>query len=293
MKYLVKNNICAIVAAAMCCAWSPELQAQEGDAGQTVIRLNYHNENNRLQYLSLESLLKRKQTFTPQKNKSYQIYLDSASPSNKIADVVTNESGKAKAIFPPHLREAWEAAAQHSLIVKEGEEELISDMMITKAKIDIDTINEDGTRSILVKVYKKEENEWKPAADVELKAGVKRMGGLLSGGEEESYTTDSAGVALIAFNKDSLPGDQQGRITLMARIDENEELGNLTVEKTVPWGIAVNPRRDFFNERTLWSTRFNAPYWLLVMAYSIVIAVWGTLIYLIMQLIRIKKLGKT
>ena len=78
---------------------------------------------------------------------------------------------------------------------------------------------------------------------------------------------------------------------LVAKVEDNEQYGNLIIEKTVPWGIATRVDNSFFNQRTLWSTRFRTPWWLLFMAYSIVIAVWGTIIYLVLQIVKIKKLG--
>jgi len=265
--------------------------AQEEEKAQSIVRLQYHNDNNTLQYWLLESQLKKNKVFSPQKNKKYQIYLDSASDQTKIGDVVTNDEGKAKAILPPSLKSLWESSDQHTFIVKEGEEELISDLVINKGRIVMDTVNEEGVRSIKVSVSKLVNKAWAPAADIELKVGIRRMGGLLNAGEEETYTTDSSGTVTVEFKRDSLPGDQKGNIMLMARVDESDILGYLSIEKSVPWGKISNPPTDFFEQRTLWSTRLHTPYWLLFMAYSIVIAVWGTLIYLIAQLLKIKKLG--
>ena len=124
-----------------------------------------------------------------------------------------------------------------------------------------------------------------------MKVGVTRSASILSAGDEDTYTTDSTGMATAEFKKDSLPGDNQGNITLVARIEDNDLYGNLSVEKTVPWGIAVKTETGFFDQRTLWSTRFRTPGWLLFMAYSIVISVWSVLIYLVFQLIKIKRLS--
>ena len=135
-------------------------------------------------------------------------------------------------------------------------------------------------------------NQWVPAKDVEMKIGIERLGGILSAGDEQTYTTDSTGTATSEFKKDSLPGDQQGNFMLIAKVEDNDELGNLIVEKKVPWGVAMKPDNNFFAQRTLWSTRFRTPIWLLFMAYSIVIGVWGTIIYLVVQLVKISKLGK-
>ena len=61
-----------------------------------------------------------------------------------------------------------------------------------------------------------EDNEWKPASDVEMKVGVTRSASILSAGDDDTYTTDSTGMATAEFKKDSLPGDNQGNITLIA-----------------------------------------------------------------------------
>jgi hypothetical protein len=122
--------------------------------------------------------------------------------------------------------------------------------------------------------------------------GVVRSGGsLLPVGDEATYTTDSTGKITAELTKKNLPGDEKGNLVLIARVDENDTYGNLSVVKTVPWGVAVKPNTKFFEQRTLWSTRFRTPLWLLGMAISIMAGVWGTIIYLVFQLVKVKKLG--
>lgn len=278
----------------LCCFVSFEQTAiaqSDSVPATKVIRMHYYNVNNSMQYILLESQLKKEKNFTPQANKTYNLYLDSV--SNPLATVKTDKDGKAKAFIPPSLKTAWDGSAQHTFIVKEGDEELVSDYVITKSKIDIDTANEDGARVITVSIMKMDNNEWKPAADVELKVGFERLGGILSAGDEETYTTDSTGMVKVSVTKDSLPGDVKGSITIAARADDNETFGNLLAEKNVSWGTPLVINTHFFDQRTLWTTRFRTPIWLLAMAYSIVIGVWGTLIYLIFQVIKIRKLGRS
>lgn len=267
------------------------VRAQEDTTGTKIVKLHYYNSNNSMQYLVLESTLKKNKVFTPQKNKSYQVFLDEASPASLVGTLKTNEEGKAKTFIPVSLKAAWDSAAKHTFIVKEGEEDVIDDYAITKARVKIDTATSDGVRSITATIEKYEGNEWIPAKDVEMKVGIERLGSILSAGEEETYTTDSTGSVTVEVKKDSLPGDQKGFLTLAVKVEDNDDLGNLLAEEKVPWGVPTKVSTDFFNQRTLWSTRFHTPYWLLFMAYSIVISVWGTLIYLLLQLLKIKKLG--
>ena len=146
----------------------------------------------------------------------------------------TDKDGKAKA-FIPNTKSSLGRLFPTHFIVKEGDEELVSDYVITKSKIDIDTANEDGARVINVSVMKMDNNEWKPAAGVELKVGFERLGGILSAGDEETYTTDSTGTVKVTVTKDSLPGNEKGIITIAARADDNETFGNLLAEKNISW----------------------------------------------------------
>lgn len=264
------------------------LAAQE--EGKKIVKLHYVNSNNSVQYLLLESMLKKGKVLSPITHQSYKIYLDSAG-INLISNLKTDETGKAKAFIPPSLKAVWDASSQHTFIVMAGDEEVISDFVITKAKITLDTSNADGVRNITVSVLKMEDTKWVPAADVEMKVGIQRLGGILSAGEEDNYTTDSSGTVMVEFKRDKLPGDQKGNLLLVAKVEDNELFGSLIAEKKALWGVAAKVETGFFDQRTLWSTRFRTPYWLLFMAYSIIIGVWGTLFYLIRQVIEIIKLG--
>jgi len=294
MKKLKKSKFCLLVLPLLVTLFAQRVAAQEDSVvAKELVKLKYFNDNNSLQFLLLENSLKTGKKIEPLSNKVFQIYLDSDKAENLIGKVTTDQSGKAKTILPPSLKNAWETNASHKFIViAEGKnKEPVAELEITKAKIEIDTASNEGTRSILVRVKKYENNEWLPANEVEMKIGIQRLGGILSAGEAETYTTDSSGTASAEVNKDSLPGDQKGNIVLVAKVEDNDLFGNLIVEKAVPWGVAAKSDGTFFDRRSLWSTRIRTPFWLLFMAYSIVIGVWGTIFYLVLQIIKIKKLG--
>ena len=294
MKKLKKNKFIFLLLPLLFALLTNTVAAQEDSViAKELVKLKYFNDNNSVQFLILENSLKTGKKIEPLKNKIFQLYLDSNKTENLIAKVTTDENGKAKSFLPPSLKDVWEASPRHKFIaVAAGkEEEPAAEIEIVQAKIKIDTASKDGVRSIVVQVMKYENSEWVPANEVEMKVGIQRHGGILSAGDEETYTTDSIGTAAVELKKDSLPGDQNGNIVLVAKVEDNDLFGNMVIEKTVPWGVAVKSNHSFFDQRTLWTTRFRTPFWLLFMAYSIVIGVWGTIFYLIIQIIRIKKLG--
>jgi hypothetical protein len=295
MKKLKSNKYWLLIFSLLMAFNSMVYAQDEPVETKEVVNLHYFNINNNVQYLLLESLLKTGKKSEPQSNKVFQLYLDVNDPANLIAKVLTDANGKAKAIVPEKLKTLWNGTSDHTfIVVAEGsskEEETSSEFTITKAKITIDTSNTDGVRSIIASVMKLKNNEWVPASEVEMKLGVKRMNSILSAGDEATYTTDSTGTVTVEYKKENMPGDEHGNILLAARVEDNDELGNLLIEKPVNWGVAIKEDKSFFDQRTLWTTRFHTPYWLLIMAYSIALGVWGTILYLVFQLVKIKKLG--
>ncbi len=271
--------------------------AQKETKTDILVSYRYFVKNNSLPYLLLQTRIKADNKLQTLPGVVLKLFLDQSIPENLIAKVRTDEKGMAKAVLPVSLKEVWDSSATHKfLAVVEAtslEEETTTELEITKAKIVLDTINEEGARKVMAQVLALENGEWIPAKDVEVKIGVRRLGGDMKIGEEESYTTDSLGQLTGEFKIDSLPAeDKKGNIVLVAKTEDNERFGNLSQEKTVPWG-AYFERQTNFNQRSLWATRDKAPIWLLLMACSIIAAVWGVIIYLVFQLFKIKKLGNS
>lgn len=295
MKQLNKFNLCILlVLCFFICGIN--VSAQDTAKAEPAVSIRYYVKNNSFPYLVVQSGLKTGKKVKPLAAQKVSIFLDNAKPENLLANTLTDENGKAEATIPPVLKDIWANSAKHNFIaVMNGDSpgnEITASIEITKAKIEIDTANADGIRSISVKVLYQENNNWVPAKDVEMKVGVSRNASILSAGDDATYTTDSSGIVSAELKKDSLPGDEKGNIVLAAKVEDNDQYGNLFIEKKAPWGVAFSPDKNFFDQRTLWTTRFRTPFWLLFMAYAIVIGVWGTIIYLVVQIVKINKLGK-
>jgi hypothetical protein len=294
MKWKKKNNVAILTLTLLFGSYTPVF-AQDSTKKELILNVAYHMDNNKIIYLTVNAKTKIDGKFQQVANSVSDLYLDSVGDNNFIAKVTTDAKGIAKAIIPAALKTAWEASSNHTFIgvakANKDFNETKTETPVTKTKITIDTNSTDGVRNIIVTVLAHKNGEWVPAKDVEMKVGINRLGGILSAGDEETYTTDSTGMVTVELKKDSLPGDEKGNLILAAKVEENDQYGNLLVEKTTPWGVALVTEKNFFDQRTLWSTRFRTPLWLLFMAYSIVIGVWGVLVYLIIQIFKIKKLG--
>lgn len=289
------HNIKAISLLIFCFIIAMKVFAQD-EKPELMLGVRHFSENNSLQYLKVQTQLKANNKLQPLKDIVVQLYLDSVAIENLIGKIKTDEKGSAQTIVPISLKNLWTASDTHRFIAiaraTSKDEETTTELEIARSKIEIDTLNEDGIRSVTAKVFSYNNGEWIPSQDVEVKIGVERLGGSLKVGDDETYTTDSLGEVTGEFKLDSLPAsDNKGNIVLVAKVEDNDQFGNLSITKTVPWGKYYQPVNTF-GQRSLWAPRFRAPLWLLFMAYSIVAGVWGVIIYLVIQIFRIKKLGQ-
>jgi hypothetical protein len=259
------------------------------------LNLAYYLPQNNVPYLLVTTKTKVERKFIAVKDLKVKVYLNEATDSNLIQSFQSGEWGEERVYIPTSFKSAWEATSSFTFIAvadaNKEFDETQAEAQVTRAKIEIDTNRTDETKNVVVHVKELQNGVWVPANGVELKIAVKRSLGNLPIGDEETYTTDSTGSVTVEFKRDSLPGDNKGNLILVARTEDNETFGNLFAEKIVNWGVAP-VIDDSFNHRSLWATRFKTPVWLLVLAYSIVAGVWGTLIYLVKQLLKIKKMGR-
>lgn len=128
-----------------------------------------------------------------------------------------------------------------------------------------------------------------PVADVPLKVFVKRAFALLPVGGDFTYT-DEDGKIMIPFPQD-IPGDENGDLTVVVKVDEDEDYGTVQFEEEVNWGVPSLSQSPIA-ERSLIGARDNAPLFMVVSINIILFGIWGYLLYLLYGLVRIKKLGK-
>ncbi|MGN6193890.1 MAG: hypothetical protein ACTHOB_03060 [Ginsengibacter sp.] len=272
-----------------------KMKAQDSAASKTQLSISYFLPANNIPYLEVATRKKEGRKFQPVKNIAVNIYFDQPERKNLLGQVTTDSIGKARIGFPPSFKNVWDTTNEFKFIAEESSTEkdpLTADITIKKAILTIDTTtSEDRTRMVTAVLKEKNGGDWLPVKDIDMVLSVKRLLGNLSVGDKETYTSDSTGVSSAEFKRDSIPGDQKGNIILVAQVVDNDNYGNLAVEKSVNWGTPAKPLKNFFAQRALWSIRTETPLWLLFTVYSIVLGVWGTLIYLVFQVVKIKKLG--
>jgi len=160
----------------------------------------------------------------------------------------------------------------------------------SNAKITLSFSGKDSTRQVKATLTKPDANGNDTAVKgVDIHFYVYRSFGLLPI-EGDNLTTDENGEATVDFPND-IPGDKSGNVTVIARVEDNDELGNFETKKNIQWGIPVNQQQTA-QPRALWSSGNNAPWPLVITVTSMVVIVWGIIFYIIFQLVAIKRAGR-
>jgi hypothetical protein len=151
-----------------------------------------------------------------------------------------------------------------------------------KAEIKLSFDQNDSTR--FCKAMVTADN--KPVAEIEVHFYVQRMYSLLPIGK--AIETDSNGEAVANFPLD-LPGDKNGNIVAIAKIEDDDNYGTVEARSEVKWGILPNNEADVWNNRSLSASRDKAPMILIIVSNLIIAFIWGTILYVVFQIFRIRK----
>jgi len=266
--------------------------SQAPEKGNVNIAVNYFITNNKIPRLLVKVNTKVNGKFLNLADIGLKLFLDKDSAGTFIKNVITNDKGEATAYIPVSVKAEWNTSVKHTFLATfDGNKKYnpaTGNLTVAKAKILIDA---GSDKTVTATVFEMKDTTWAPVKGVDVVFAIRRLGADLTINETPTFTTDSTGKASGDFKRDSIPGDAKGNITLVAKIVDNDQYGNLSIEKTVPWGAKFIPVNTF-NERTLFATRAKAPIWLIFIATGIIIAVWAVLILLVVNLFKIKKLGQ-
>lgn len=150
-----------------------------------------------------------------------------------------------------------------------------------EAKISLNLETVDGENVCTATVT----SEDLPVAEVNVSLFAKR---LLSHLPIEEVSTDEQGVASFTVPKDIPSID--GKLILIAKIVDDENYINTEVSVETNWGTVVVIDNSNFDDRSLFAAREKAPVYFIAASLIILSLVWGTLIWALFQLIRIKRL---
>lgn len=162
-------------------------------------------------------------------------------------------------------------------------EEGVGEVSVKRAKLMATPIEEEGVYSVQVKLVDLSTGAEIPVPEAAIGLFVRRQFNPLKVGEG---TTDEAGEATIEF-PGKLPGNAEGNLQVIARLDEDENFGFLEANFIgKKWGTPVSDKLED-QPRALWSA--HPPVWMLITFIVMMTAVWGHYIVIVYELFRLRK----
>lgn len=162
----------------------------------------------------------------------------------------------------------------------ESTEEVVA---VKRAKLLMTPQAEDSVYTVQLKLVDLSTGMETAVPETNLNVYVKRLFSPLKVGEEAA--TDENGEASIEI-PNNLPGDANGNISLIAKLEDNEVYGNLETTVNQKWGIAVSDESKSL-PRALWSP--DPPIWMLITFIVMMTLVWGHYLVIIYELFRLRK----
>lgn len=209
----------------------------------------------------------------------------------KIGEVKTDVHGTAVLKIP--ARNSYMRNEQQMLSLKsvyagnDKYEASIGEFALKPAKLKVSFYEEDSVRFVKVEgAQLNADGSETPLAEATVSVGVPKMFSILKLAE---ITLDSTGTGTAEFPSDII-GDSLGNLTVVAIIEENDILGNVTGYANNTWGLPkhlISPDRP---SRELWTP--IAPLWMIITLIIMLLGVWGHYVYAIFQLVMIKKSSK-
>jgi hypothetical protein len=204
----------------------------------------------------------------------------------KISVAVTDEKGVAEIILKdtgsltPDEEGKWSFISEYD--GNDTIESSVSKLSVRDISLKMELNEVDTIKTISVKASKIEKGIEIPVPGELVTIYVPRMFSLLPIGE---ITLDDAGTGSVEFPAD-LPGDKEGNITIIAKIEDHPDYGFLEKRETVKWGT-VSDYSSPAGHRALWTK--TAPRWMIYTLSVLLTGVWGHYLFAIISLIRIKR----
>lgn len=148
------------------------------------------------------------------------------------------------------------------------------------------TMNEDSAAISIYAEYKAEDGSMKVLKNTQILIGAKRAFGSLPIGE---VTTDEQGRGEFTVPATTI-GDEEGLVDVFISLGEDFEAQVVLLENA-----AMGTPKDVdthIRQGVLWSTNDNMPYWLVFSFALMVLGAWGTIGYVVLQIVKIKKQSK-
>jgi hypothetical protein len=269
------------------CLGLQNLSAQDNSKNKVRLKVDYVKIINGDSYLDISTgaRIDKKNVSVPYLD--LLIYNETEQDEIELGTITTNPKGKIKFVLP-ELRSMLPDSSQIYTIKvafkgNENFKRASKSVSFKDANIAARLITKDSLNYISATLTDAYSNS--PISDEHLNIQVQRLFNPLKMGEEFN-NTDDKGMVLVPI-EEGIPGID-GNLLIEVVLNDNDTYGTIKAIVEAPIGKVIIDESTF-DKRTLWSPRDKTPLFILVFGNFLIFGMWGIIIYLIVNLFRIKK----
>lgn len=266
---------------------TPGIMAQDDSRIQPTLKLDYFHIDS-VQMLRATLRVKADGRFSPVPAMEISFINLRGAKETPMGKSMTNEKGVASILIPDEILasggEQGIYTFEASFYGNEKYGNVTSDASMKPLRMEMSFFQKDEEKMVNLNVFEAGTiNNWVPVENLDVLIYIPRTFSLLKVAQA-SIVNGS-----ISFDfPTSVPGNQLGYLTLVAKVEDNEIYGNVEVNGTINWGKPL-PSEKAIN-RGLGDT--NAPLWMVYTLIVLLSLVWFHYMYVIFTVFRIRYLGK-
>jgi hypothetical protein len=268
-------------------------QVEEKLKAKMSVSFKQGNDDKRTVKVIIKHKDKEKKEMIYGKNMEVLLYINEIAPENLIGKNKTNFKGVTFIEMNDLFYKIADTATSYDFIVQLPENDTYKEkqksVTIEDVKLEMEVYEEDSIRYVKAHLQKNMDTSYVPLADVKISFGLKcTFSNLPFGGDYTSTGED--GYVTVQFPNDYV-GDEEGNVGIVVSLIDHETFGNVEKTETVDWAIPLVIDNSDLKQK-LWSSQANAPIALVTTIVILILGIWGTLFYLMYDLLRIRKMGK-
>jgi hypothetical protein len=266
---------------------APRIMAQEGGSIPTVLKLGYFHADSS-QNLTATLQAKVDGRYLPLSGMEIEFQFLLGRTEKSLGTALTSENGNVTFSIPYDITTSGGDKGIYSFKASfSGKDNYDKASALTSMKplrMEISFFQKNEEKMVSLKAFEPgTNNEWIPVKNLDIQFFVPRTFSLLKVGQASIVD----GSTSLEFPT-TIPGNQLGYLTIVAKVEENETYGNVEVSGTINWGKPLPPEKII--RRGLGDT--NAPLWMVYTLIVLLSLVWFHYIYVLFSVFRIRNLGK-
>jgi hypothetical protein len=250
----------------------------------TRIRVEYFRDYNKIESL-IATLRIKEERYIPFTNAVVHFYLVNDTSSVELGKIKTDDYGEARFILDENLNLTKDSLGVLTFEVEyEGNKENKGHKRkasVKQANLEVSFFQKDTIKYIEVNANELVlDEQYIPIEDLEILFYIKGTFSLLNFAKEK---TDENGNVKIEFPV-YMPGDTAGVITIVVKVEENDDYGTIDSRGDINWAVAVPFAKE--KQRGLGDT--DAPLWMVYTLITLLSIVWFHYMYVIYLIVKIR-----